>query len=157
MKVTTISVEHEKRVSNGDYGSEMFKVRLDAETDGYPDEDMQVLLARARDMVRAELRRSENITVRRSVNPRPHVCNHCAQPLDDWETYTHQACEEKARAERDARREAERLVPLPGRTQDWPMPGSGVITLERSTGQNGEDIEAEQDLGDEDDERGIPF
>jgi hypothetical protein len=116
MKVTVVSVRVQKMFSDGNYGHQSAEVSYTAELlDGEDVERATVgLMATATSHVRVELGESETLNIRRAVNPRPHVCNYCEQPLDDWETYSHKACEEQARLERDRRREEERAAQTVG-------------------------------------------
>jgi len=141
MRVSQVMVEFEKRVNDGNYGSEkaaaQYVVVLDEGDD--PDDVVRQVIARARGQAIAELKDSESLSVRRALNPPKRICGECGEPLGDGDSYQHEACAEKIRAEREAvyaRRQAEREAELAA----------------RPTGQNGEDIEAEQDLGDPDDD-----
>lgn len=112
MKVTAVSVEVKKMLSDGDYGHESalasFTVEVD-DTDGDPVGVLALLLERARAVCANQLAASESITVRRKINAPRRVCNECHLDLDDEiRGYLHPACEERARAERDSRREKER-------------------------------------------------
>ncbi len=110
MRVTTVSVSVNKMFSDGNYGhqSAQASYTVELENGDDPEACMSVLLARASAQVAVELGHSETLNIRRAVHPRPHVCNYCEQPLADWESYSHKACEDGKRAERDAARLAER-------------------------------------------------
>jgi len=109
MRVTQISVELEKRVSDGDYGSERSQATLTAWIEPTEDslECLDQLMAQARVQVEADLRASKNLKVRRAVNPERRLCSECKRPLADSEDYEHEACGE-IRKERRAREEEER-------------------------------------------------
>jgi hypothetical protein len=103
MRVTNISVELEKRVSDGDYGSERAQVRLDVVLDAHdePSACLEALLYLGRHQAEADLKRSVNLNVRRALKPPPRLCSDCEQPLEDEDrTYLHRACDERRRAER---------------------------------------------------------
>jgi hypothetical protein len=103
VKVTTISVKVAKMFSDGNYGHQECEVSYTAEVGEHEDSEMVavVLAARATAQVRVQLGESETLNIRRAVNPRPRVCGHCQQALGDWDQYSHKACEEEQRAERD--------------------------------------------------------
>lgn len=152
MRVSQVTVDFEKRVNDGNYGSEkasaQYVVVLDDGDD--PDEVVRQVIARARGQAIAELKDSETLSVRRALNPPKRICGECGEPLGDEDSYQHAICAEKIRAERDAvyaRRQAEREAEFAARPK----------------GPNGEDIEAEQDLGsdvvddDDDDDEDEPL
>jgi hypothetical protein len=106
--VTTISVKVEKMFSDGNYGHQSAEVSYTAEVEDGVDvlDATNMLLARATAHVRVQLGESETLNIRRAVNPRPRLCNHCVLPLGDWDNHQHKACEEEQRAERDRKRAA---------------------------------------------------
>lgn len=108
MKVTTVSVEVKKMLSDGDYGHESaqasFTVEVDA-SDGDPTGVMAVLMESAPAVCANQLAASESLTVRRKIKAPRRVCNECHLELDDdIRGYLHPACEEIARNNRDAER-----------------------------------------------------
>ena len=132
MRVSQVTVDFKKTVSDGNYGNEtanvQYVVLVDEGED--PDQVVREVIQRARGRAIEELSGSESISVRRALNPPKRVCAGCGNELGDEESYRCIACEQ----------ERERLYAQRQAT-------SSVATLERPTGQNGEDIEAEQDLG----------
>jgi len=109
MKVTTVSVRVSKMFSDGNYGHQQTEVSYTAEVgDGEdPEQVTIVLMARATAQVRVQLGESETLNIRRAVNPQPRVCGYCQIALLDWDNYSHKACEEQKRAERDVARAAQ--------------------------------------------------
>jgi hypothetical protein len=106
MRVTRISVAIEKRANDGDYGSERSQAELSADLE--PGDDaidcLQALMMQARTRIMADLGESPNLRVRRALVRELRRCSRCHEPLSDAESYTHQACDEADRAERDERR-----------------------------------------------------
>ena len=116
MKVTQIQVEFEKRVNDGDYGSDRVQLRLSADVDEGEDADelVSALLHQVRQRVTLDLRNSVTLAVRRRMNPKPRLCDECKQILSDDDDYEHEACgqvrrerERVAAEERQARYAAE--------------------------------------------------
>jgi len=95
-------VEFEKRVNDGDYGSEKATAQYVALIDDGedPDDVVRQLVNRGRDRVIGELRSSETLAVRRRLNPPKRICGECGEELGDEDSYEHDACREKRRAER---------------------------------------------------------
>jgi hypothetical protein len=147
VKVTSIGVTLEKRVGDNDYGSERAEVHLTAElsaADDYRDA-LSDLLVMAREHISADLMRSPTLVIRRKMANRPRLCDQCQQPLSDDEDYEHAPCGD-ARREREQRERAEREAKWAEERAERER------QYARPTGQNGEDIEAEQDLGADDPE-----
>jgi hypothetical protein len=113
MQIRQVTVEFEKRVNDGNYGSEkataQYVVLLDEDED--PDEVVRKVIARARGQAIAELRESESLSVRLALNPPKRLCNYCGEALADDEHYSHKACVDAARAE--ARRTPDALEDIP--------------------------------------------
>jgi hypothetical protein len=112
MQPTEVSVSYEKRVNDGDYGSEKVEIRLTAalEQGDDPVLVLQVLQMQLRGRVEQDLRQSVNRAVRQRMNPRARLCSECRLELGDHEDYVHPVCDELRRAQRDrerAEREAE--------------------------------------------------
>lgn len=109
MKITQVQIELEKRVSDGNYGSVRASVQLTAGVE--PGEDgidvLRELLAVGHARVILELRNSENLAVRRAVNPKPRTCAECKLGLTDDDVYEHAACTE-IRSERERKQREER-------------------------------------------------
>jgi hypothetical protein len=114
-----------------------------------PDDDaqdcLQQLLINARERMTADLMRSPTLVIRRKMANRPRLCDQCQQPLSDDEDYEHAPCGD-ARREREQRERAEREAKWAEERAERER------QYARPTGQNGEDIEAEQDLGADDPE-----
>jgi hypothetical protein len=118
VKITQVMVEFEKRINDGNYGSEKATAQYVAQVDegDNPDEVIRQLVARGRDRVVAELKDSESISVRWALNPPKRLCAECGEELpDDEHSSYHQACREVRDArykreaeEREARWRAER-------------------------------------------------
>ncbi len=145
MRVSQVMVEFEKRVNDGNYGSEkataQYVVLLDEGED--PDDVVRQVITRARGQAIAELKDSESLTVRRALNPPKRLCGHCGEALGDEDSGYHDACLVEYKAERDRERAEQRAK--------WDAEHQ-LVAARRPTGQNGEDIEAEQDLGRGDDD-----
>lgn len=116
MRVTQVMVDLEKRVNDGNYGSEKATVQYVAlvEDGEDPDAVIRELISRGRARVIGELSASESLSVRRALNPPQRVCPACGQPLADDDDYEHEACaglrrgrEEQVRQEQRARWAAE--------------------------------------------------
>lgn len=110
MKITQLSVEFKKTVSDRDYGNETVAVQMTVdvdEADGDPTGVAAVLLDRARQQVMVELGRSESLNLRRAINPPPRLCSRCHDPLpDEIRSYLHPECDQADRADRERAREA---------------------------------------------------
>lgn len=107
MKVTLITVEFRKTVSDREYGNESAHCQLSAEIEeGEEVTEAYVLLGTAaRAHVMAQLSGSNNLQVRRNTNPRPRICNHCQKPLSDESNgYLHRECDQAMQDERAAAR-----------------------------------------------------
>ncbi len=149
-RVSQITVDFEKRVNDGNYGSEkaMAQYVVVLEEGDDPDEVVRQVIQRARARAIGELKDSESLTVRLALNPPKRICPECGDPLADEDNGYHDACltahrerRDRERAEQQARWDAER--------EAQQLATAGRI---RVLGQNGEDIEAEQDLGESDDD-----
>src|SRR5579884_1964871 len=95
VKITQVMVEFEKRVNDGNYGSEKATAQYVAQVDEGedPDEVIRQLVNRGRERVVAELKALESVSVRWALNPPKRICGDCGQELSDEEHgYTHQAC-----------------------------------------------------------------
>jgi hypothetical protein len=147
MRVTTIGVTIEKKVSDGNYGNEGAEIHLTAELTATDDLEwaLSMLLDQARARITSDLLRSPTLEVRRKMANRPRLCDQCQQPLSDDEDYEHAPCGD-ARREREQRERAEREAKWAEERAERER------QYARPTGQNGEDIEAEQDLGADDPE-----
>jgi hypothetical protein len=110
LKVTHVMVELEKMLSDGNYGRERAVVQFAADLDEGDDAQQvtTLLLSQARHRFEHELGRSESVTVRRAIHPKPRLCEECKKPLTDEEDYEHAACtevrRERARQDDEARR-----------------------------------------------------
>lgn len=71
MQPTTISVTFRKQISDGNFGSEVAEVTLQAPVDEGADYrlDVAAALSHARMAVQSELRQSPSIAVRRALEP----------------------------------------------------------------------------------------
>jgi hypothetical protein len=110
MKITQVMVEFEKRVNDGNYGSEKATAQYVAQVDDGedPDEVIRQLVSRGRERVVGELKGSESIQVRWALSPPKRMCSECGQQLPDEEQGSlHQACRD-ARDERYKREYEER-------------------------------------------------
>ncbi len=152
MKVTQIQVQFEKRVNDGDYGSDLVQLRLSADVDDGEDADELVaaLLHQVRQRVTLDLRNSVTLAVRRRMNPKPRLCAECQQILSDDDDYEHAACEEvrvaRRKAEDEERRGIEELARLREESARW----SARFAAERAAlGPMGTDEASDEDEDDE--------
>jgi len=94
MRVTQVMVEFERRVNDGDYGSEKATAQYVALVDEGedPDEVVRQLVTRGRERVIGELKASETLAIRHRLNPPKRMCAECGDELGDDESYVHDAC-----------------------------------------------------------------
>lgn len=138
MKISQVMVEFEKRVNDGNYGSEKETAQYVAQIeDGEdPDEVIRQLVARGRTRVIGELKDSESISVRWALNPPKRLCSECGEELpDDEHGSLHQSCRD-ARAERYKRDAEERERRYYGRD---PVPAGASAEGDDDDADAGED------------------
>lgn len=113
MRVSQVMVEFEKRVSDGNYGSEKATAQYVAllEDGEDPNAVIRELVQRGRDRVVGELSSSESVSVRLALNPPKPLCGECGAELVDEDIRAggsfHTACRQ-ARDQRRAREQQER-------------------------------------------------
>lgn len=128
MKITQVMVEFEKRVNDGNYGSEKATAQYVAQVDEGedPDEVIRCLVSRGRERVVAELKASESVSVRWALNPPKRICNECSEELpDDEHSSLHEACREtrneryrREHEEQEARWRDQRELAVVGAPED---------------------------------------
>jgi hypothetical protein len=146
--VTRLSLSTEKRSNDGDYGSE--KVELEVSADIEAAENWMAvgdqLLAELRRMVMTDLARSPNLKVRQSTVRRARTCSHCHQELADAETgYMHEACEDLAHQEAEARRKE--------RDREW----EAQRAEQQAEYQRERELAGVRGSSDEDDDEDVPL
>lgn len=154
MRITQVMVEFEKRVNDGNYGSEVGTAQYVAQVeDGEdPDDVIQQLLVRGRARVVGELKESETLTVRRALNPPKRMCSECGEPLGDDDGYLHPACEATVRDRRQQERAAQSAQYEAARA-------ARITEPDAEDDDEGDDDEGDDDEGDddEDDDEGLPL
>ena len=118
MRVTSVSAEFRRTVSDRNYGNESAQAAMTAEIE--EGEDLAVaqaaLLAECRAQVFTTLSNSPSLQVRLSLRREERSCYECHQPMEDFEPgQMHQACREAREArqkEADERWQRRQTQPL---------------------------------------------
>jgi predicted nucleic acid-binding Zn ribbon protein len=102
VRVSEISVTFEKRVSDGDYGSERIEIHKSAMLDSSdnPEEVLRSLLIDVRASVQADFANSTNFHVRQRGGPQVEYCHHCGDPLAADEHGMHELCRDLVEEEK---------------------------------------------------------
>lgn len=110
MRVSQVTVDFKKTVSDGNYGNETANVQYVVLLDEGEDADQVVreVITRARGRAMAELGGSESLSVRRALNPPKRLCSECGEELGDEDSGYHDPCYEVYKARRKAEDEERR-------------------------------------------------